>query len=453
MDFDPDQNDPDIDVNIKQEQIVKSEPLDVVHSVFASTSAGVGSENETVYHMKSESETDDELHHADLDLMKEEVGWDEKDPKKEGKSTNNTSSGEYSASGNRSDEPMRAANIDRGKPNPNGEVKRLKYPKERRNISKKHATDRKLKHKCQLCPYKTSRKTDFTRHTRFHTGEKPFQCIVCFKDFSQKINLQRHTKTHDSMLQFRCSNCRRGFTTDMELVEHAKKCDRMRRYECYLCTFRTTNNFNLMYHMRTHNGERPFQCSICYKSFARNTTLNLHSRTHVYELQFGCSKCGQRFAEQGAKELHEPRCKQRQYECYLCRYKCSMKSSLNRHVKTKHTDNTANECGNRGKTFVNKSGLKRHLITHREYPHRCSKCPRIFMEENEKVAHEELCRRRQRQCYLCKSFKFSIENLRRHMRAHHTGQRPFPCRYCSACFNGKGDAKRHMKNVHRIKMI
>lgn len=46
-----------------------------------------------------------------------------------------------------------------------------------------------------------------TRHTRMHTGEKPFECRVagCNKRFIEKCALRRHEQTHDDDKPFRCN--------------------------------------------------------------------------------------------------------------------------------------------------------------------------------------------------------------------------------------------------------
>ncbi|KAL0077948.1 hypothetical protein J3Q64DRAFT_1665205 [Phycomyces blakesleeanus] len=49
------------------------------------------------------------------------------------------------------------------------------------------------------CSMTFSRSEHLARHTRKHTGEKPFKCVVpeCTRKFSRFDNMMQHTQTHD----------------------------------------------------------------------------------------------------------------------------------------------------------------------------------------------------------------------------------------------------------------
>jgi len=47
---------------------------------------------------------------------------------------------------------------------------------------------------CEFCGKEFAFASDLRRHTRSHTGEKPFECGLCSFKTSQKYNLERHNK-------------------------------------------------------------------------------------------------------------------------------------------------------------------------------------------------------------------------------------------------------------------
>ncbi|XP_047492023.1 RE1-silencing transcription factor B-like [Penaeus chinensis] len=45
---------------------------------------------------------------------------------------------------------------------------------------------------CPYCSYYTTIRTNYFKHLRKHTGEKPFSCPNCSYSSTQKSNLERH---------------------------------------------------------------------------------------------------------------------------------------------------------------------------------------------------------------------------------------------------------------------
>ena len=49
-----------------------------------------------------------------------------------------------------------------------------------------------FKYQCTFCGKPFGKKMDLERHTRIHTGERPFKCSYCSMAFIQKAHLENH---------------------------------------------------------------------------------------------------------------------------------------------------------------------------------------------------------------------------------------------------------------------
>ena len=74
----------------------------------------------------------------------------------------------------------------------------------------------------QGCEKRFSRSDELNRHTRIHTGYKPFVCTICMRSFSRSDHLTTHIRTHTGEKPFACSVCTRKFARSDERRRHSK---------------------------------------------------------------------------------------------------------------------------------------------------------------------------------------------------------------------------------------
>ncbi|XP_071959196.1 uncharacterized protein [Antedon mediterranea] len=253
--------------------------------------------------------------------------------------------------------------------------------------------------KCLKCPeagcnFSARYKKDLIRHSRKHTGDRPYSCTFCSRTFTRSDKLTLHIRSHKGEKPYKCSDCEYAAVDRGSLTKHLRIHSNERPYKCQICDYASRNSSQLVVHLRTHTGDTPFHCQTCNAKFKINSDLNRHMRVHT---------------------------KEKPYSCLLCNYKCSMKGNLNVHMKINHLREKKYICEDCGESFCTKRQLKCHMSLHVTYkPFKCLECN-----------------------YRCKD----NTSFKRHERTHHE-ERPYKCDLCDFKAKYISHKQRHMKKAH-----
>lgn len=139
------------------------------------------------------------------------------------------------------------------------------------------------------------------------------------------------------------------------------------------------------------------------------------------------------------------------YKCCECEKVYDKKTSLQYHLKTKHSNVRQFKCEFCNKAFAIKSDCVRHTRTHtNEKRFCCSVCGKKFTDRSTHLKHERIhSGNKPYACHMCdKSFGYSFV-LKNHLLTH-TGAKDFSCPVCEKAFARKSKMKDHLRRVHSL---
>jgi len=133
--------------------------------------------------------------------------------------------------------------------------------------------------------------------------------------------------------------------------------------------------------------------------------------------------------------------------CNICN-KIVKKVSYRSHMKTHLQKNFC--CNICDKTFVRKSQLKAHEVSHRgSLPFKCSYCVKMFAT-NQGLKTHLLCHRGEPSytCDVCNRSFYTNFKLKQHLEVH-KGTKNFSCFKCDKKFSRKDNMKVHLEKMHK----
>ncbi|XP_064110653.1 zinc finger protein OZF-like [Macrobrachium nipponense] len=201
---------------------------------------------------------------------------------------------------------------------------------------------------------------------------------------------------------------------------------------------------------------KKFECSMCHMAFKHRGVYNRHLITHSKEKPHVCEVCGKGFSRKhhliNHRKVHmssEERAKLKKYPCEECGKMFTRKEYLNQHSHSTEKDKV-HDCPCCSKSFVQRSGLVRHMACHQSKKIRCDICDKYFYRLDVLRQHRETHNSQKNEtCEQCgKSFN-SKTYLKKHLRSH-SQKGKYSCTVCYKEFVRKSDLNRHRDNYSKI---
>ncbi|RZF41066.1 hypothetical protein LSTR_LSTR002698 [Laodelphax striatellus] len=236
---------------------------------------------------------------------------------------------------------------------------------------------------CSSCDFVTLYPNDLTRHTRKHTGERPFECSVCKQKFARKDKLQTHFRRHTGERPYKCQFCDYAAVSICPLRKHLRSHTDERPFKCQFCAYSARDSSQLTVHLRKHTGDAPFICqySKCGRAFKTSSDLKRHKIIHAEKRSLGCTKC--KFRASSEKNLQAHNRLQHDHaelECSIdkCQFTTIDEEEFLIHEKS-HTDKVVTDHSNSPKSLFSCKFNSRHQA-HKN--HSCRLCDEADLKTN-----------------------------------------------------------------------
>ncbi|KPP71714.1 zinc finger protein 208-like, partial [Scleropages formosus] len=291
-----------------------------------------------------------------------------------------------------------------------------------------------------------------------------FACDQCAHSYCHARSLANHKKIHHASVSNPGSPKSRlnGASNQKSSAVHVSPQTDERPFVCDICNRTYRHAGSLLNHKNTHKTGN-FSCSFCSKPFYNAMALRNHTRIHTQKKKHICNTCGKAFRLASILLNHQKVHMQRNvdFSCPTCGKSYMGKSGLKRHRCGKNqeriskgvkNDVKAGEgrenrftCEQCGRSYRHASSLLNHKNTHTTGIYHCVLCLKTFSNllalKNHRRIHSET---RRHSCPDCnKTFRVSSQ-LRSHRRVH-VKERELACIPCQRSFPSRVSFRRHQE--------
>ena len=309
-----------------------------------------------------------------------------------------------------------------------------------------HDHDGNFRHKCGLCGAcsfdtveQMTNHRKFCKHIKYMDcpmteNPKIALCTICSREVDGSVfHIRKHfMEFHPEHLHM-CQTCGRGFSSETLLKMHMKRdhVGKEEQYPCQLCDkiFKVKSSLKThLFSVHSSNDQKPYKCELCNAGFGSKAGLRVHIKIHKRGDEARvksrvCEICGTSVTENGYLKHLRRQHGEATLPCDQCDMVFKHITPLNVHKRTMHTFVTCEECGEVVKGGSYKSHKLRRHTSNELMPHLCHVCdpPKGFATKQGLNDHNNI----------------------------HTGERPYPCKYCSRTFTNSSNRTKHVKQAHR----
>ncbi|XP_077389459.1 uncharacterized protein LOC144026585 [Festucalex cinctus] len=161
---------------------------------------------------------------------------------------------------------------------------------------------------------------------------------------------------------------------------------------------------------------------------------------------YTCSECGKTFVNRSVLRNHMvTHTGEKRFACSVCNKRFSLRHHVNRHMRI-HTGEHPYSCSVCAKGFRDKFGLRSHMSKHTgQKPYSCPICGKGLSCNSSLRIHMKLhTEEKPFTCPVCGKGFAGSSSFSVHLRQH-TGEKPFVCHICSKCFSRQETLTVHIK--------